>query len=170
LQPCHVRAAAFWRGLPAQANVAAPILEHGTMALDITVTDEPGQAAYDAILAGLVAFNDRLAGPSGHRLLAVLARDAQGKVLGGLWGGTGWQWLYVYLFWLPEELRGAGLGRELLGRAEAEARRRGCRNVWLDTFSFQARGFYEKLGYSVFGTLEGYPPGHRRFFLQKALS
>jgi ribosomal protein S18 acetylase RimI-like enzyme len=86
-----------------------------------------------------------------------------------LWGATAWQWLFIRLLWLPETLRGTGLGRDLMQRAEAEASARGCGNVWLDTYSFQARGFYEKLGYTVFGTLEGYPPGHRRYFLQKRL-
>lgn len=140
------------------------------MTHEIVVTDEPGQAAYDAILAGIVAYNEAHAGPHGHRPLAVLVRDGEGKVLGGLWGATAWRWLFVHLFWLPEALRGAGLGRDLLRRAEAEAVRRGCRNVWLDSFSFQAPGFYEKLGYRVFGTLEGYPPSHRRVFLCKALN
>jgi len=140
------------------------------VAPEILVTDTPGQAAYDAILGGIVAYNEIHAGmPSGHRLLAVLVKDEAGKVLGGLWGMTGWQWLFVHLLWLPETLRGAGLGRDLLGRAEAEALARGCGNVWLDTYSFQARSFYEKLGYTVFGTLEGYPAGHRRYFLQKRL-
>ena len=139
------------------------------MAHEIVVTDAPGQAAYDAILAGIVAYNDSRAEPGGHRLLAVLVKDEAGKVIGGLWGTTGWRWLFVHLFWLPETLRGAGLGRDLLRRAEAEAMARGCGNVWLDTFSFQARGFYEKLGYRVFATLEDYPPGHRRYFMQKRL-
>jgi GNAT superfamily N-acetyltransferase len=136
---------------------------------EILVTDTPGQAAYDAILAGIIAYNESRAGSSGHRPLAVLVKDEGGKVLGGLWGTTGWQWLFVHLLWLPEALRGAGLGRELMHRAEAEAGTRGCDNAWLDTYSFQARGFYEKLGYALFGTLEGYPPGHRRYFLQKRL-
>jgi ribosomal protein S18 acetylase RimI-like enzyme len=54
-----------------------------------------------------------------------------------------------------------------MNEAEAEAIHRGCRGAWLDTFSFQARGFYERLGYSIFGTIENFPPGHRRFFLKK---
>lgn len=137
---------------------------------EIVITDTPGQAAYDTILTGIIAYNESQAAvPSGHRLLAVLVKDEAGKVLGGLWGMTGWRWLFVHLLWLPETLRGAGLGRDLLRRAEAEAVARGCGNVWLDTYSFQARGFYEKFGYTVFGTLEDYPPGHRRVFLQKRL-
>ena len=77
--------------------------------------------------------------------------------------------LHVTLLFVPASLRGAGVGRTLMMEAEAEAMRRGCSAVSLDTFSFQARGFYEKLGYSVFGTLEDYPQGHRRFYLTKRL-
>jgi ribosomal protein S18 acetylase RimI-like enzyme len=58
----------------------------------------------------------------------------------------------------------------LMREAEAVARENGCTGIWLDTFSFQAPGFYEKLGYTVFGTLADYPPGHSRFFLHKTLS
>ncbi len=52
---------------------------------------------------------------------------------------------------------------------ESAARERGCRYSHLDTFSFQARPFYEGLGYEVFATLDDYPPGHQRFFMKKAL-
>jgi ribosomal protein S18 acetylase RimI-like enzyme len=63
-------------------------------------------------------------------------------------------------------MRGSGLGRHLMRQAEEEARSRSCRGVWLDTYSFQARGFYERLGFVVFGTIEDYPPGQRRIFMQ----
>jgi ribosomal protein S18 acetylase RimI-like enzyme len=55
-------------------------------------------------------------------------------------------------------------------RAEDEARRRGCRGAWLDTYSFQARGFYERIGYEVFGVIDDFPPGHSRLFLRKTFS
>jgi hypothetical protein len=54
-------------------------------------------------------------------------------------------------------------------RAEREAMARRCRNAWLDTFEFQARGFYERLGYSCFGELKDYPKGFSRYFMKKAL-
>ena len=63
----------------------------------------------------------------------------------------------------------AGLGSSLLATAEHEARLRGCRGAWLDTFEFQARGFYERAGYVVFGEIPDYPPGSARYFLKKAL-
>ena len=67
-----------------------------------------------------------------------------------------------------DDLRGRGIGRELIARAEARALERDCHAAWLDTFSFQARGFYEKLGYEEFGTLD-YPPAHKRHFMKKRL-
>ena len=73
------------------------------------------------------------------------------------------------LFHLPGDLRRQGLGKELLRRAEDEARACGCVGAHLDTFSFQARGLYEKQGYAAFGALPDCPPGHARFFLSKRL-
>jgi GNAT superfamily N-acetyltransferase len=135
----------------------------------LLVTDVPGAAVADVIHPGLVAFNEARAGAGHYRPLAVLVTDDAGKALGGLSGATYWRWFYIQLFWLPEQLRGARLGSEILARAEAEAKARGCLDVWLDSFSFQAPGFYQKQGYSVFGTLEDYPPGQRRVFLTKRL-
>lgn len=70
---------------------------------------------------------------------------------------------------MSESANGHGVGRSLLAAAEREAANRGCRGVYLDTFDFQARPFYERVGYTVFGAQDDYPPGHRRFFMQKDL-
>jgi GNAT superfamily N-acetyltransferase len=136
---------------------------------DIALTDTPEPAAREAILRNLIAFNATHAGPPDWRTLALLVRNAQGEVTGGLWARTAWGWLFVELLYIPEDRRGSGLGARLMRRAEDEAIRRGCHHAWLDTFSFQARGFYEKLGYRVFGTLADYPAGHSRFFMTKTL-
>lgn len=140
------------------------------MSEEIALTETPEPAAREAILRDLIAFNTGQAGPQDWRSLAMLARNAQGEVTGGLWTRTAWGWMYVELLFLPEDRRGSGLGSRLMRRAEDEAIRRGCRHAWLDTFSFQARGFYEKLGYRVFGTLDDYPAGHSRFFMSKSLT
>ncbi|UPG74187.1 GNAT family N-acetyltransferase [Roseomonas gilardii subsp. gilardii] len=140
------------------------------MDAEIAVTDSPAEAERDTVLQGLIAFNTERAGPLEMRLLGVILRDpGTGRPLGGLIGRTTRDWLFVEMFHLPEEARGQGFGRRILRAAEEEAGRRGCRYAWLDTFSFQARGFYEKLGYTVFGTLEDYPAGHSRYFLRKTL-
>ena len=90
--------------------------------------------------------------------------------MGGLWGIGYYGWLFIELLVLPEAMRGQGLGTSLMDRAEAAARSHSCIGVWLDTFSFQARGFYEKRGYAVFGSIEDYPAGQSRFWLKKLLA
>ena len=72
--------------------------------------------------------------------------------------------------WVAEELRGRGLGRRVLLAAEATAVQRGCQGSWLGTFDFQARAFYERLGYTVFAELSGFPAGHTHYHLKKYFS
>ena len=136
--------------------------------MNIDLVAEPEEALRRAIAAPLLAFNEALAGPSGHRALALVVRDADGGVCGGLWGATAHGWLYTQMLVVPEPARGRGLGRDLMLAAEAEASRRGCTHAWVDT-QFGALPFYERLGYTVFGSLPDYPPGFCRSFLQKAL-
>jgi len=139
-------------------------------AFKIELTDAPPAAAREVMVQGLLAYNAGFLGPGGGRALAVLLRDADGAVKGGLWGRTAYGWLFVELLFIPESLRGAGLGAELLGQAEAEARLRGCDGVWLDTMNPMAVGFYQRRGYAPFGTLPDYPKGNDRVFFWKALS
>jgi GNAT superfamily N-acetyltransferase len=139
----------------------------------ITLTDAPTPEMWKAIADGLGAFNRSHVGeahaPLSRPLVLLLSDPDSGEIVGGLHGSTGFSYLYVNLLFVPESMRGGGIGRQLMMEAEAEAIRRGCHAAVLDTFSFQARGFYEKLGYSVFGTLDDYPPGHSRFYLTRRL-
>lgn len=140
------------------------------MSAEIIVTDTATEADRAVILDGLVAHGESRAGASQRRPLAVLVRDSGGKAVSGLWGRTAWRWLFIEILWLPEHLRGRGLGAELIRRAEEEAKRRGCIGAWLDSFDFQAGArYYEKLGYGVFGTIDDYPPGHYRSYMRKLL-
>ena len=137
----------------------------------ITMTDAPDERVKASILDPLARFNEVRSGTRmNDRPLAIFLSDPQtGDIVGGLWGESYFSYLFINLFFIPESMRGAGLGRRLMAQAEEEAVRRGCHGVWLDTFSWQARGFYEKLGYSVFGTIDDHPPGHQRFFLKKVI-
>ena len=141
------------------------------MTLTITMTDDPAPNVRDAIGAPLGRFNDvRSGNPDISCPLAlILSLPRSVEVIGGLWADTGWGYLHIEFLFVPESARGEGLGRTLMHQAEEEAIRRGCHSVWLDTFSFQARGFYEMLGYAVFGSLDDFPPGHSRFFMTKKL-
>jgi GNAT superfamily N-acetyltransferase len=133
----------------------------------LVVPNEPTQADRTAILAALVAFNRGHveAGSSGP--LAVLLENEDGSTGGGLWGATVFGWLQIELLFVPESRSGRSVGSSILLRAEALAKARGCIGASLDTYSFQARGFYEKLGYSVVGTIADCPPGGARHFMQK---
>ncbi|MBL6455894.1 GNAT family N-acetyltransferase [Belnapia sp. T6] len=138
-------------------------------AIEISEDDYPEMEAVAAIQRGLHAFNQEMGGPYDREPVTVLARDAGGEVRGGLLGLTYWNWLFIDWLWMATELRGGGFGGELLERAEAIARSRGCTHAYTDTFSFQAPGFWSRHGYAEFGRLEGMPPGHSRIWFQKTL-
>lgn len=133
------------------------------------VISGPADAIRDAILAPLVAHNESMVGPTERHTVAIVLRDDAGAIVGGLWGLTGFRWLFVQYLAVPPAMKGQGRGRALMLAAENEARRLGCIGIWLDTFSFQARGFYEKLGYDVIGRIDDFPPGEARFFLRKRI-
>ncbi len=123
-----------------------------------------------AVTEGLRRFNLQHTTRSDPSPFNVVARDENGVIVGGCLCETRWHWLYVDVLWVSDGHRGVGVGTALLAAAEDEARRRGCTRAHLDTISFQARPFYESLGWRLFGTLEDHPPGHTRYFLQKDLS
>jgi GNAT superfamily N-acetyltransferase len=140
----------------------------GLSAIRLELTDAPDLDTRQEIARHMLAYNDDFLGGSQTRPLAVLVRvpDREG-ISGGLWGRTSHLWLFVEILFLPESLRGRGLGEQVVRLAEAEAAARGCIGAWLDTFSPAARRFYERQGYRAFGQIEDYPPGHVRFFMRK---
>ena len=134
----------------------------------ISLTDNPEPELRERISAGLRAHNTAAAGFTDSRPLAVAVRDpATGELVGGLSGRTSLGLLFIDLFFLPDAMRGAGLGRRIIAMAEEEAIRRGCSAAVLWTISFQAPEFYLKQGYSVLGEVASGPPGTRRVFLTK---
>ena len=139
------------------------------MTFTIRTTDVADENSRNAILSPLVAYNQTKTERSDSRPLIIVLNDSEGQVIGGLSGRTAYDWLFVELLFVPDSLRGRGVGTDLMKRAETEALERGCHSAWLDTFEFQARGFYERLGYTCFGELSDYPAGFRRYFMKKAL-
>ncbi|WP_435020833.1 GNAT family N-acetyltransferase [Tundrisphaera sp. TA3] len=124
-------------------------------------------------LAAILAPLDAASRASGYaytpEALTLVLRDEGGRIVGGAIGETYWGWLHVRILAVAEELRGQGAGRRLMEEMERLAAGRGCRHAWVDTFSFQARPFYERLGYRIFGTLPHYPDDQYRYFLAKAI-
>lgn len=121
------------------------------------------------ILDGLIAYNRPFAGPERYRRLVISAREGR-RIVGGLVGDCLWNFVHVHLLWVDEAARGKDHGTKLMREAERVARERGAALVWLNTFSFQAPKFYEKLGYRRFSALKGTPvKGATRFFYAKRL-
>ncbi len=123
----------------------------------------------DAIVAILRRYNTLQAGLANYKRLDLMIRNAEGKIIAGLCGETRWGWLSVETLAVEEGYRHQKIGSQLLAAAEAEAQKRHCHGVFLDTYSFQAREFYERKGYTVYGKLEDFPKGYTKFYFWKAL-
>jgi GNAT superfamily N-acetyltransferase len=136
--------------------------------LELTLLATPSSDDRRRIEDALIGYNKAVA-PTDASCLAVVLRDGD-QTVGGLWGTCLYDWLTIELVIVPEAQRRCGLGTMLLERAELEARRRGCVGAWLDTFSFQARGFYERAGYSLAGEIPDHPISGARYFLSKRFS
>jgi ribosomal protein S18 acetylase RimI-like enzyme len=118
---------------------------------------------------GLVKFNRQQAGPLRYSRTVLSVRDGKKRLLGGLILQSYWRESYIELLWLSAGARDSGFGRRLIQEAERHARRRGSRLIHLNTYSFQAPGFYEKQGYRRFGGMSGSPRGESRHFYVKRL-
>jgi GNAT superfamily N-acetyltransferase len=108
-------------------------------------------------------------GPRDEAPLCILAHDRQGTLIAGLNGVSHWRWLYVRHLWVEGSQRGCGLGRRLMAEAEQLAKNRGCVGVYVDTFDPHSAAFYEKIGFTRVGAIDGFPPGHQRLFFRKSL-
>ncbi|MDB5318040.1 MAG: putative acetyltransferase [Rhodospirillales bacterium] len=137
--------------------------------LRIVEDAHPEFEAVGAIQRGLHIFNQEMGGDYVREPVTLLVQDEAGATQGGLLGLTFWGWLFIDWLWLAADLRGKKFGGELLLRAEDIARGRGCKNVYTDTFSFQAPKFWEKNGYKEFGRLDDMPEGHSRIWFRKKL-
>jgi ribosomal protein S18 acetylase RimI-like enzyme len=140
------------------------------MTTDLRIAIEaPDNAGMGVVMTQLVAYNASKSGGETPDYLFIAARDESGTVRGGLVGATYLGWLSVQMLSLDESLRGQGHGATLMRLAEEEAVRRGCPRVFLETLSFQALPFYEKLGYRVHSRLEDFPIGGARYAMTKML-
>jgi len=136
---------------------------------NISYVEKPEESAWGIIGRGVGDYNKEQAGDNKFTRLCFVLQAPDQEIVGGVLGEIYWDWLYIDLLWVRDDLRGSGHGHRLLTHAEDEARQRGVKNAYLDTFSFQSPGFYKQHGYQVFGELQDFPPGNQRYFFTKEL-
>ncbi|MCU7964388.1 GNAT family N-acetyltransferase [Shewanella sp. SM20] len=127
--------------------------------MNFEVISEENIAIVDALVDGVWQFNAGQSVP-----LTVIARDENGKLIGGVGGRTIYKNFLINVVWVDDQTRGSGLGHKLMALAEAEAKQRGCLVAQVDTLSIQAPVFYEKQGVEIIGTVTTTP---QRIFLMK---
>jgi len=136
---------------------------------EYTLHEERDAAALRVVDDGIGTFNETTAPMHGVRHLACFVRHPGGGVIGGAVGRSWGENAELQQLWLPAEWRGRGIGAALLRRFEQAARERGARRVYLDTFSFQAPAFYERLAYARALEIPGFAPGISKFTMLKEL-
>ncbi|OED40742.1 hypothetical protein AB833_11870 [Chromatiales bacterium (ex Bugula neritina AB1)] len=141
----------------------------GASDFEVYETSSPDDPVIDQIAAGLIEYNLQFVGRS-KRHYTVAVKDSAGGLIGGAECVSAWQWMMVENVYVVEQHRKNGVGTRLMSMVESEARNRQCTGICLDTFTFQARGFYEKLGYEIFGELPDFPAGVHRYYLRKLLA
>ena len=134
----------------------------------VDVPDAP-EALRASVRNHLDAHNIAATGLTEYASITLVLKDVRDEVRGGLLGAIWGQCLHIQILAVAESLRGRGHGRRLMEAAEKLAVERGCLNAFLETFSFQAPLFYQKLGYEVFGKADDWPVGHTHYFLRKRL-
>lgn len=138
--------------------------------LDIQVSNSVDPSFEALLVQGLSDFNDAVTGYGDRQPLSVVVTDPHtNEAIGGASGRSALGLLFLDLFYLPESLRGRGVGSEVLRKFEAEGKRRGCISAVLYTISFQAPEFYQRHGWRVFGEIPCAPEGTSRIFLTKSL-
>ena len=136
----------------------------------IEVRRDPSAEETDPIFNGLVEFNESQVGDARFKEFGILASGESAAIIAGLLGHTLWNGFFISALWVAQAVRRKGIGRQLLARAEELALQNGCDHIHLDTFDFQAREFYVKNGFHLFGTIEDYPIAHKRYYLIKKLA
>jgi GNAT superfamily N-acetyltransferase len=147
----------------------AAIGRAATLDTEFVIDSEPALDEVQYLEDRLYEHNVRSTGIADGAWLAIFARDEKARIVGGICGNTWGGCFEVRQFWVDEALRKQGLGTRLLAAAEQEARRRGCRQILLMTFTFQAPAFYAKHGFEVVATVEDHPGGHENLLLRKRL-
>jgi ribosomal protein S18 acetylase RimI-like enzyme len=135
----------------------------------LNINDQPCAADVEFLEEQINAYNVETTGIRDGGLLSLFVRNSAAEIVAGLYGWTWGGCCEIRYLWVHELLRRQGWGERLLLAAEQEAQKRGCGQVVLDTHSFQAPDFYQRLGYEIVGIVDGYPQGYQKYYLCKQL-
>lgn len=138
-------------------------------AFELVITSEPAPDQVQYLEDRLYEFNSGATGITDGQWLSIFVEDDHGRIIAGLCGNTWGGCFEIRQFWVEETHRKQGLGTRLFAAAETEARRRGCRQILLMTFTFQAPAFYTRHGFELITTVEDHPRGHANLLLRKRL-
>jgi GNAT superfamily N-acetyltransferase len=148
----------------------------GASAYEMLVESGKNEAFASFLQLNIRTFNDTRSmhhlekrKPGSIQSFSIILYDHNREWIGGLYAEMVWNWLEIKDFWLREEYRRQGIGTSVLNEAERIALSKGCGKVFLATFEFQGKAFYQRSGYEIVGTLEGYPPGNAYYWMTKNL-
>ena len=137
--------------------------------LSIRIEQDPSATEIAFVERGLYLFEEARLGSPEHTHFAIFLRNSAGHVLGGVDGHVMWRRVFIKTLWLPENLRGQGIGTKLMAATESEARARACLGMWLTALGDHPRRFYLRLGFETIGELRDYVGGQSLYTLEKRL-
>ncbi len=141
--------------------------------MEVLISNDCSNDEKEYIVSKLVEYNLKNVPTDEQNLfepLKLILKDENERIIGGILGEfPGWHRLNINIFWIDEKYREFGWGTKMLQEAEKIAREKGCKIILLDTYSFQAPGFYIKNGYEIYATLDNCPVGHKKHYLKKLL-
>lgn len=135
--------------------------------LKVTVGFDKEDAAF--VRKNLIEYNKKQVAYTEEEKINIILRNNQDEIVGGILAYTDWKCFHIEILWVDDSLRGQGQGKELMNLAEEIAIEKGCNLIRLETYSFQAPEFYQKLDYKILGKLENYPEGFDHYYLYKRL-
>jgi GNAT superfamily N-acetyltransferase len=121
----------------------------------------------EALKEALGKWNMAVTGHRDYRPVNFFLKDESGAIRGGVLAYVWGRWLHVDTVWIEEEFRGQDWGTRMLEAAHEAGREKGAEAAFLDTFSWQARPFYERMGYEVVASV-AMPAGFERHYMMKA--
>jgi len=149
-------------------------MERYDLSIQICRTQEEMRASQEAEMVLLEGLGNNIIKQTGivdlGKSIKIFVRNKADEVVGGVIANVFGGWVYISLLWIEESLRNLGYGTRLMNLVETEAAELGCHNAHVDTYSFEAKPFYERLGYKPFATLEDYPKGYCKYFLKKEIA